>query len=396
MRYRGRRSTLGLVALLLLSSLALLLAAGTANAQGAQGSILVGSQCRVVGSPSQLPSWTASGVWNRKDLVLVDTGQRALLRYSTDGRLLERPSGPLSRSWSDLYPARIAAREDGHLVVEVEPNVFFILDRSYRFVRRVDPLAFPSRNGTVDKVYTWGVAGADVVAFADLKDPSGQWPSGIVRFSLDSEQSNRGIEFHEFGDISRKFHRLGYSYVTAIGNTAYIVLMENGFSLWRYEKGRGLEEMEVLRALYPLSEPAPALPSFRSRTDYVLLMRELEEISMPTGIYSWRGSPYLYLLSRRPHPSRNGGTQWRLSQIDPNYNNGQGRIVGTVEIPSRANHLFAVPGPENWAFVEKGPVLGLTEQDVQSVLTISSPSLLRAFSRAAERLGGQSLVNACQ
>ena len=47
-------------------------------------------------------------------------------------------------------------------------------------------------------------------------------------------------------------------------------------------------------------------------------------------------------------------------------------MIYTAEIPSSANHLTMVPGPNDWAFIEKGEVKGLGQQEIVSMRLISS------------------------
>jgi hypothetical protein len=389
MRFWRRLPGLLRVGVLALSCAALL---GTgAKAEGGQSeqSLRIGKFCSRTGfSPSQGPIWTGSGTWNGSDLVLVDPVGRSLLSYSKSGQVKVRSAGPLSKSWSDLYPLRIAALRGSSgnpvgMVVQTEANRFFVLDSQYTFQGNVDALSrtAPDRS-TIEKIYNWALAGRDVVAFADVRTPVGQgerWSTGVVRFPLDSEAKPAGFLFQaDLGyppDVpSRKFYRLGYSYIASLGETAYMVLMnEDGVHLYKSGRQGKLEKLDDgMGTLF--STKVPMLPAYVEKGDFVEVMREVERATMPAGLYGWKGA--LYLLSRRP---QGGSTQWLLSRLD-----SQGQVIGTVEIPSRANHLFAVPGADEWAFVEKGPAMGLQEQEVDGMIRVPASTVEAAFFRAVK------------
>lgn len=357
----------------------------------------VGTQCLRAGFSARRPFWTSTGVWNNSDLVLVDTVRRALLPYSRDGWPGMEPATQLSKSLKDLYPKRIAARDDGRFVMQADAHRFIVLNRAYSTEESVDVFSRMSPAGfAIDKVYTWAPAGKDILAFADLKDQDEKEDSGIVRFPLTPQATGekaRDVQFLLSTDMdaSRKYHRLGYSYITAIGDTGYFVLMGDGIDLWKHVNRKPKPEpMKALAPLFP-GQTAPQLPSYVRREDFLSVMSTVEKARMPTGLYGL--DRFLYLVWRQP---KGGSTQWLLSKIDPDPR--VDKVVSTVEIPSRANHLFVVPGHSYWAFVEKGPALGLDKQEVRSVLTIPSRSLQASFERAhlVEKSGRRELVSSCQ
>ena len=73
---------------------------------------------------------------------------------------------------------------------------------------------------------------------------------------------------------------------------------------------------------------------------------------MPYGLYSWNGS--LFVLR---HVVDRGERLWFLDKVDP----ASGKLEGTVQIRSTAKHLLLVPGPKNWALVEKGDFIPRTQ-----------------------------------
>jgi hypothetical protein len=95
-------------------------------------------------------------------------------------------------------------------------------------------------------------------------------------------------------------------------------------------------------------------------------MAAVEQSSMPAGLWSWEGS--LYLLSRTVEK---GQRQWYLSRIDP----ARDELLWTVRVPGSAHHMTVIPGPDEWAFLEKGPVTGWLNQDTHHIRFVKASQL---------------------
>jgi hypothetical protein len=90
-------------------------------------------------------------------------------------------------------------------------------------------------------------------------------------------------------------------------------------------------------------------------------------MEMATASVSLFGrGPYLYLLTRKPLGE--GKTNWTLHQIDPERD----VILREIRLPTEASHIVVVPGPIDWAIVEKGRVGPSAEQDIGTVVLLSS------------------------
>ena len=399
MHQTRRRLLLGLGGVLLPLLVGAFVAPGSQATAGENrgGSPVPSSLCKR-SALAMPPLWTGSGAWNGDDLVLIDTVRRRLLPYSADGRARVEPQAPLAKALVDLYPTRIAAAGDGRLVVQADASRFLLMDGGY--AKRGDVLAslLAAQDGsgsTIDKIYTLALAGQDIVAFADVKTPGvagvDRWSTGIVRL-YPGKGSFEVLHNLPRDDVSRKYHRLGYAYIAGLGDTAFYLLMGNGTHLWRHEQGKEPEDLGDLERFFPLWKKSPALPSYVSAQDFVSVMETAEESSMPTGLYGWKdpasGQEALYLVSRQV---QNGKTQWLLTKLLPK----NGRSAGTVLIRSDANHLFAVPGPSQWAIVEKGPAVALQEQEVKNVFILPAEKVRRSFDRPAAQ-GGKGLSDICQ
>jgi hypothetical protein len=128
------------------------------------------------------------------------------------------------------------------------------------------------------------------------------------------------------------------------------------------------DRLEYVGTLPSQIDFSPQLPSFESPDDLPLIMKMVEASTMPTGLYGWEHS--LYLLWRKPEGAK---TLWFLTRIYPN------KQPRTVSIKTSANHLTVVPGPNAWAFVEKGRVRSWGEQNIDSILLVPAERIRSAF-----------------
>jgi len=339
------------------------------------------ADCKVA-SFSRKPISASSSVWSRSDLVVLDNARHDLLLFGNNGQAKGAAYGALAKSLNDLRPLGMARRGDGltgdgRILIQSELNRFLVLTPDYTFEGSVDVLSRPTSEGSsIERIYswapTWSATRKDIVAFADLKKGD-QWSTGVVRFPVDFVQGAQGwfLKNLSVNEPSRKFHRLGlgYSYIASLQDQAYVMLMDNGFRLWRSDGAGRFIELPRFNETFPVRE-VPVLPAFIRPTDYAPLMGEIEKAEMPTAIYGWKGE--LYVLWRRPVQ---GTTNWFLSRLRPT----DGELLSTIPIPSHSSHLLAVPGEENWAFIEKGAVLGLQNQEVRSVLNLPAADLRGAL-----------------
>jgi hypothetical protein len=117
-----------------------------------------------------------------------------------------------------------------------------------------------------------------------------------------------------------------------------------------------------LKAFPPDFETLPKLPQgVGGMAAGGVLYKALEHSKSAVSLYG-QGA-YLYLLTRKPTEQR---TLWQLWQIDPKRDT----IVRSMTLPTQANHVFLVPGPINWAVIEKGPVIQTGDQAIKSMVLL--------------------------
>jgi hypothetical protein len=343
-----------------------------------------GVGCRYV-TLRPIPGWVSSGAWMKKgaELVVVDARDRKVLSFDPQGKGFV--TQPLTQAFQSSSPLRITSDSIArNLFVELERGRFAVLDSRRAFpihwknLFETSPVSQASQ-GTrkLDNLYLWAPVNMELLSYASVKEvsPGGaeSWRDGFVRFPFENPRQLQPLVARS-REASKIFYKLGHPLIASLGDTGYLLFLDSGSpGLYLNRKGSAeLEPMDALDRLYSGKngkKGSPLLPSFIRPEDFPAVMRAVERSSMPVGLYGWDDS--LYVLFRSPD---NGGTKWGLKKVNPETD----RVVASFDIPTRANHLTVVPGPREWAFIEKGPVRGHKDQDVNSVLFVPTSRIKTA------------------
>lgn len=325
---------------------------------------------------SQAPVWTTSGAWSDGRLILVDSGARAVRQYLPSGRMVNDLSAKLSEDFGRYRPSRIEPLSGGRFLLEMANDRMVTFNKAFQVEAKTDvvrtaPAAKAASGARIRSLFGWAVATSrsggedEILGYGDLSRGE-QWQSGFFRFPVSHPESFDILEASAAPPPqvpSRIFYRLGMHYLTAIGDTGYVLQMDDRLGLFRHLKGS--KDLEFVRDM----GVGPILPNFVTREDLPSVMRAVEQSSMPVGIWGWER--YLFVLSRQPLAT---GTRWTLTRLDPQQQPVR-QVTGSVVLPTQAHHLTVVPGPDSWAFVEKGPVRAFGAQDIDSVVLVPSRAL---------------------
>lgn len=313
---------------------------------------------------NQRPGWTSSGAWAPDgSLILVDALYSRVLRYSVGGVLLGEVK-PTSR-FAFPKPTYISAIPGGYLLGSGEGH-FVRLDRNLAPVEAMDILAASKGpKHEIGGIYGWVPLGngEKILTFGDVRDADGTWSSGFLRVTLKDPAKFEIVHPMRFDDPARKFYLVGNPYLASIGNRGFFVLMTSAPSVREVpadsSKSRPLSNLATRK----LMGERPQLGEKHGLRSYVSLYASLERAqNFVSGLFAQEDQ--LYLLKR-------SGTDWSLTPIDPNSGVAESsRQLGVV-----ANHLTVVPGPKEWAFVEKGAVVGPLQQQVSKVAFVASEVL---------------------
>jgi hypothetical protein len=344
---------------------------------------------------TRFPSWSTSATWTESnELVVVDQIRNQVLRYSANGESLGTIPDVVESSLEHFFPSTVKTH-GSNLMFELSGHRLQTLDREYSPVAATT-LEKPSRgllpetqgaSSRIASLMDWQPVGnGDIVSFSDVALPAREagvhpaWRVAFLRFPIAEPWRftilGDAMPFDASsnpppcpsqcspGDALRLYYRLGHEYIAALGDSAFILRMDQ-LKIYR-QTGNTIEPLPVNFAAVTqpeVSEP-PALPRFWAPEDYAAVMAKVERSTMPTGLYGW--NHFLFVTTRIfDHRS----TRWTVTKIDPDTN----RILGTYVIPTAAHHLTIAPGPRRWAFIEKGPVKSWNDrQDIRSILFVSA------------------------
>jgi hypothetical protein len=340
------------------------------------------AECRDV-VLARKPGWTLSGGFtpDGSQLLIVDSLYSTILRYGgSSGESLGPIEDPIKSRIAGQLP--ITGKPRGaDFILEVTDGLM-LMDKNLNPVgtRKIQPNSTNSNGWSVTGLWEWQPVGkTDIVAFVDIGhgpnpyDPKNA-QTAFVRFPLQDPKQFKVLQMFDLsGTPNKGYFRSGYSYITSLGETAYYLSMNQGLSLYKQEKGKAPVNVS---GLLPKDLDSPRLPDWNYIHEYVDLMKGITEKAMPVGLFGWQDS--LYILYRSPQEGR---TRWTLYNIDPS----QKLPVSSVDLPISADHVTVVPGPKNWAFVEKGPVFSFGAQDIPRILFIPSHLLVRPL-RTGSRL----------
>jgi hypothetical protein len=319
------------------------------------------------------PGWAHSGGFTQdgSQLLIVDSLYETILRYSGTGESLGPVGQPLKRTLEDLLPVSGKSRGD-NFIVEISDGLM-TLDKHLRPATTKRVRSSGGDKWNVGGLWQWEPVGkSDVVAFVDLLHGTDRmnldnWKTGFVRFPLDNPRQAKVLAtFKLTGTPNKGYFRSGYSYIASIGETAYVLSMNQGVALYKNEKGS--DKLDDVSYLLPPSLHGPALPDWQQLNEYVDMMKQIERESLPVGLFGWKDT--LYLLYRSAQ-AQGKEARWDLYSIDPMGK----RPFRSVGLPIRASHVTVIPGLKKWAFLEKGPVLDYGAQDNSRVLLIPTELL---------------------
>lgn len=303
--------------------------------------------------PKSVPrlTWSLDG----EEILVTDNFDRSLLRYRKDGRLLGAVTPPAMRH-DAFKPTRVHPAPNGFLV-QSSAYYWVWFDRGFKPLRHIEREGGPPRLALVDYV----PVGGELFGLGTFHKSGPSWEAGILRVRLEPLELIEVIEEVSFTSKGGTLYTSLTSMVANAGGEPYMLRLDEPSYI------QNIRSRKRLKAFPKGFETLPSLPRNEGPDSTVPRARVIEASSMPFALYG-RGA-FLYLLTRQVKPV--GKTIWQLHRIDPRKD----QLLGSVTLPSSASDLRLAPGPEDWAILEKGPVMGLGEQKVEGLLLIPASAI---------------------
>lgn len=363
-----------------------LILAGAPHAVAQQASMKAPSECRAVPvNASEGEIWTFSGSFSTpSELVLVDVLNDRLLRFDAGKARYQGPEPGViekvvGRAFGEFSPSAIATNyKDQTTWIQLVGGRLLEVKEGNVLASTAKPTQLWGTqledNAKLVAVLRWALEGSTLFGYGNFRLANGDLNTGFYAVNLRDTTDAQVIASFPESHEAMTWYRLGYPYIAAVGEEGYVLKVNGALSIGKIvrKEPSGRYTLEHFSALPEELTTAAALPEFTTPEDYVSLMKAIEEMEVPAGLYGWEG--HLYLLWRESHDNQQ---EWWLSKIDPK----NGKYLGKAQLPSSANHLMVVPGPRYWALVDRGQIRGLGMQSVKSVTFIPSSEIQNLPSR---------------
>ena len=294
--------------------------------------------------------------------MLADIAGEALLRYDRAGQLVERVPKPASGVLSYDVATEIQQLPDGGYVLRSGSTFFLLLDEELQPVDSFDLIRRGARwqdeSGMIGGARSFAIWNGEFVGLSPVAVED-RVLYAIVRFRLEDEEPARAEPIPPVSAVEERFLSATSGWGAKIDSGVYAMLpVDEHLALERIApSSRRLDTFPDDLAT------VPPIPDFGGREGTAATFAYLEQSRLPVKLYG-RGA-HLYLLSRQPGAR---GTEWLVHQIDP----AKDELVRTLTLPTHANHIVLVPGPDHWAVVEKGPVAGPGQQAIPTAVLVPS------------------------
>ena len=317
------------------------------------------------------PAWVTTGAWSGTTSVLVvDAIRNLFLRYGTDGQLLEvkEKFSTHTSPDQDTQPLRVRAAPSGFPVLQLGVGTLLWLDNNANPVREVELIGRRGAQGILRSIFDWTVVNDDMIlAIGGILHPNGTWTTGLVQVPVGNSKKFEVIKEWPAYDPTDILYRMGQPYLASVDGKGYFLQIGERLSLYEvlmFAKSSTLRLITNVPGSVMLSAREKLL-SLQTPEESVALHRLVDRLDIPAGMYAADG--FIFLLKHRTDIGT-GDTSWWFEKIDPR----QGHFLESVALPSSAHQLMVIPGASQWAIIEKGPVSGLGQQEISSIVFVPS------------------------
>lgn len=345
------------------------------------------TESRTLQVHAETAHYISSGAWYPGGLLLLDLIEERLQRLDGDGHLLPlRDLGEMVQRMQSLAGSQ-TQRDSGEVLIQMGNREFWVV--------RVAPSGeWTLRNRwscETCSVHSWsplhaeqvfGVGEIPAAASANGSGPEETEPkkrakatatseigsgSGAERSTSETHEwltglfwiSSEGTDLaYPLEETELPLYLMGFEWVTTLGNHGYAIVPEpvdrRTASGYRY-----LQVIELAphhrghRVVTRLPVPVPDVTFFQDQQQIRETLAAVSQQQVPLALLGWEG--YLYLVQKNPL----GLGIWR---IDPTSGG-----MEFLDFAAVSDFVTVVPGAEEWAFLHKGPVLSLGQQELRWV-----------------------------
>jgi hypothetical protein len=352
------------------AAVCILAAVPVGAAEPSSSGLLAGEQVEL----QERPYWTVTGTWSPdgEELLLVDALRGEILRYDSQGRY--QGMVPWEDKSANRYRPKAIFAHGGSYLLEYATGRFAELNTGFAKIREIEVLPRArNESGEVIAIFQWVPVADHLLAFVDLKGTDGEPVSAIVRIPLEDPAAFAVIETMAVSDPRRQMFLLGLPWLSAGQDRGFYLVPQEHPTVASVGAAEAVERRPV-----PSSDSAlagftelPRLPADRGPKNAAKLFASLETARFASGLVAADGAVFVLLRQPGAAPPE---SSWLLRRIDP----GSG-AVSDLPLATRAPHLTIVPGPRQWALVEKGQVQGPGDQRVLGLTLIATAEVARSL-----------------
>lgn len=298
--------------------------------------------------------WVHSGEWEAGRLILGDTGSGELAVLD-----------PASLAWTrKSFPGEGPLEFNKHVVLASEaPGVWIsALTRVVELDTTLRPvaghaLATAAPGGEVILEKGLRLASGEFVGVAGVyrEEATDSW-QGIALVKLQPQVKVDPVRKVPSGDNEFRFYASLFNFGASLGSKAYWLVMDSEASVLAID-GLQTRPLDLVPKSWKAVPEIPAGGFSTLRAD----LAAMEKLAFPAGLYAMGRE--LFILYHLPTAQ---GPTWTLAAAEPD----QPAKHRLLTLPTRAPWITLIPGPDYWALLEQGPVLGPATQTTLSVLLI--------------------------
>ena len=294
------------------------------------------------------PRWTFSGILaSDNTLFIADTLGNMILRYE-----FPQKSKPIEfRSFEHfktpiVAPSALKLMDRGY-ILQYGKSLLSLQNEDNTTIWQFDVTAGArSAEGSITSLDNWVIAGDYIFGFSDILFSDGVYKPGLFKAPLRDLGAFTAIPDLTFdqADPEAGFYLIGSSYLTAIGDRAFFLAMEDLPVVYEMDSHEACRKPYPVHTVYKFAEPYKR-PGLLQSPDTIKVLDASAKSTMPIGLYS--AGRFLYVIIRIV---RTSAIDWEIFKIDPD----QKVLISHRALPMHSKHLVVIQGSKFWGFLEKG------------------------------------------
>lgn len=314
------------------------------------------------------PNWISSAVALNGGLFFVDPVKRELLAFSMGDQALRQVSlAGWPSSFTRPSPLSITAMGAQFLLKSGGPDGVLLSNdllpqQSFKLWSEPGASLYPGWIAHRDLVLGYGSVVDGGTDLSSRLEVGRGFQLGFILANVDRKAGKLVKQTLLSKSEENDYYRIGYQYFAANIQGLYFLDLSSGSVVLKRvdEASRRAVSLKIQEGALPAKFLRPPSLSTPGRETLVDVYRAFERATAVAGLYG--SGDRLYILTRE---QQGGRVEWRVFVLD-----GQHKLVGSVQLPSSAEHLTVVASDKKWYLIERGAVIDWGNQEIASILEV--------------------------